>query len=661
MFTALAFTSIMPEILILLLAMTILAIEPFWRQERRRNLGWITAGGLAVILGCMVAFGRPEGAASTFGGTIRFDWLGFFFKLVFIIGAAFTALLLMDHDRVGKRGEAYVMLLASTIGMCLMASASDLVLLYLAIETTSIPLYVLAGFMLSDDRSTEAGFKYLLYGAMTSAIMLYGFSLLYGFSGTTNLYELSTGMASSGVSPVALLGILLLLIVGLGFKVSLVPLHFWAPDVYEGAPTPVSGFLSTASKAAGFAVLSAACSLVVFPTGTIPAAVDWTMILAVLAAVTMTVGNLLALPQRNLKRLLAYSSIGHAGYALVGIAAATRLGIASVAFYMLAYLVTNLAAFAENGEVALRMLRDNDYDVVLMDMQMPVMDGVEATRIIRSNPRFETLPIIAMTANAMASDRMLCLEAGMNDHIAKPIDPDQLFGVLLRWLRRGGGDGKGLTTVPTARTADSQASTIELAVPGIDVRAGLKRTGGNLRRYEILLRKFAEQQSGTIAAIRGALSAGDAATAERAAHSLKGAAGTLGAHALSDAAAKAETAVKSVHGIDDAVRLLSLALDAVLANLRTALPTDGSGNGATPVAGDPASVKDPLIRLKQLLETDDGEAADFIIDAKPRLAGVLTSTEIRTLSDRVGNFDFDAALKCLSRIASRLSLNLEGK
>ena len=160
---------------------------------------------------------------------------------------------------------------------------------------------------------------------------------------------------------------------------------------------------------------------------------------------------------------------------------------------------------AENGEVALRMIRDNDYDVVLMDMQMPVMDGVEATRIIRSNPRFENLPIIAMTANAMASDRMLCLEAGMNDHIAKPIDPDQLFGVLLRWLRRAAGDAKGLTTVPTTRTADSQASTIELAVPGIDVRAGLKRTGGNLRRYEILLRKFAEQQSGTIAAIRGAL------------------------------------------------------------------------------------------------------------------------------------------------------------
>ena len=316
---------------------------------------------------------------------------------------------------------------------------------------------------------------------------------------------------------------------------------------------------------------------------------------------------------------------------------------------------------AENGEVALRMIRDNEYDVVLMDMQMPVMDGIEATRIIRSNPRFETLPIIAMTANAMASDRMLCLEAGMNDHIAKPIDPDQLFGVLLRWLRRADGDGKGLTTVPTAPAAEAQASAVELAIPGIDVRAGLKRTGGNLRRYEILLRKFAEQQFGTVAAMQSALSAGDAATAERAAHSLKGAAGTLGANALSEAAAKAETAIKKRHGIDDAIGLLSQTLDTVLANLHMALPPESSGNGARPGTGDPASVKDPLIRLKQLLEADDGEAADFIIDAKPRLAGVLTSTEIRTLSDRVGNFDFDAALKCLSGIASRLSLNLEGK
>ena len=216
---------------------------------------------------------------------------------------------------------------------------------------------------------------------------------------------------------------------------------------------------------------------------------------------------------------------------------------------------------AENGEVALRMIRDNDYDVVLMDMQMPVMDGIEATRIIRSNPSFESLPIIAMTANAMASDRILCLEAGMNDHIAKPIDPDQLFGVLLRWLKRGDGDAKSLTTVPPPQVSDGHARTVELAIPGIDVRAGLKRTGGNPRRYEILLRKFAEQQSTAIAAMRDALSSGDRATAERTAHSLKGAAGTLGANALSEAAAKAETAIKTGHGVDDAVRALSIALE----------------------------------------------------------------------------------------------------
>jgi len=159
----------------------------------------------------------------------------------------------------------------------------------------------------------------------------------------------------------------------------------------------------------------------------------------------------------------------------------------------------------------------------------------------------------------------------------------------------------------------------------------------------------------------GALSDGDAATAERAAHSLKGAAGTLGANSLSEAAARAETAIKSGRGVDDAIRFLSLALDAVLADLRAALPAETGGNGAGALSGDPASVKEPLAQLKRLLETDDGEAAEFIVDTRPLLAGVLTPAEIKTLGDRVGNFDFEAALKCLSGIASRLSLNLEGK
>ena len=292
----------------------------------------------------------------TLGNTVRFDWLGFLFQMLFVFGAAITALFLMDDEKVGQRGEVYVLMLASTIGMCLMASASDLVVLYLSIETTSIPLYILAGFILSDERSTEAGFKYLLYGAMTSAVMLYGFSLLFGFAGTTNLYALADAFKAGQISAPVLLGVIMLIIVGLGFKVSVVPFHFWAPDVYEGSPTPIAGFLSTASKAAGFAVL-ARLFLVVFRDLT----VDWTLVFAVLSAATMTLGNLLALPQKNLKRLLAYSSIAHAGYAMIGLVAVSQLGIASVVFYMGAYILTNLAAFGIVMTVG-RITGSDEYD-----------------------------------------------------------------------------------------------------------------------------------------------------------------------------------------------------------------------------------------------------------------------------------------------------------
>ena len=320
---------------------------------------------------------------------------------------------------------------------------------------------------------------------------------------------------------------------------------------------------------------------------------------------------------------------------------------------------------AENGAEAVRMVRENDYDVVLMDMQMPVMDGIEATRILRSNPRFETLPIIAMTANALVSDREMCLEAGMNDHIAKPIDPDQLFGVLLRWIRRPDGDGAGVREWIEARpaatpTAASVAPVAEgpLEIDGIDVKSALKRTGGNRKRYETLLRRFAHQQATTVADIRKALSMGDAATAERAAHSLKGAAGTLGVSLLSEAAARAETAIKTGQGIDTALTSLAVDLRAAVGAIRTALPDEAATNGGG-LSRDPAAVVEPLTQLKRLLETDDGEAADFMIDARSQLAGVLTPTEIETLSELVGDFNFDSALKCLSSIADRLSLSLK--
>ena len=317
---------------------------------------------------------------------------------------------------------------------------------------------------------------------------------------------------------------------------------------------------------------------------------------------------------------------------------------------------------AENGEEAIRLISQNDYDVVLMDMQMPVMDGVAATRIVRSDPRFASLPIIAMTANAMASDRELCLEAGMNDHIAKPIDPHQLFGVLRRWIRRGehGEHGERMDGLaPTIAAATDWAG--DLKIEGVDVAAGLQITGGNRGRYEVLLRKFAEANNGAVKTMRRSLAIGDAASAERAAHSLKGAAATLGAGRLAEVAARAEIAIRTGNGIDEALAALAVALDPVVNAVLAALLQDGGGNGAAQPPADPATVIEPLARLKRLLESDDGEAADFIIDAKPRLAGVLTPAEVKALSDRVGDFEFEAALKCLSGIASRLSLNLEGK
>ncbi len=340
MFTSTTFLAILPEILILIIATLILVIEPFWKEERRRNVGWLTAGGLFVSLIICLLFARPSESVAVLGGMVRFDWLGFFFKMLFMFAGAATALLLMDNEKVGYRGEAYLLMLASLLGMNLMASSADLVMLYLSIETTSIPLYILSGFMLSDDRSTEAGLKYLLYGAMASAIMLYGFSLLFGFAGTTNIYELATMVASGSNSLLMILGVIFLLLVGLGFKASVVPFHFWAPDVYQGAPTPVAGFLSTASKAAGFAVL-VRLFFVAFPNFS----QSWTLIFAVIATVTMTVGSLLALPQTNLKRLLAYSSIAHAGYVMIGVVSFSVLGAASVVFYLAAYILTNLLAF----------------------------------------------------------------------------------------------------------------------------------------------------------------------------------------------------------------------------------------------------------------------------------------------------------------------------
>jgi signal transduction histidine kinase/DNA-binding response OmpR family regulator len=317
---------------------------------------------------------------------------------------------------------------------------------------------------------------------------------------------------------------------------------------------------------------------------------------------------------------------------------------------------------ARNGEVAVRMVSTQKYDLVLMDMQMPVMDGIKATRIIRSNPQLRALPVVAMTANVMASDREKCIEAGMNDHLSKPIDPDELFRVLLRWIKPESDVKSSTAAAATAATVSQTTVTASdadtLHIQGVDTKAALRRTGGNRRRYESLLRRFAESQAGTVEEIRTALASCDVSTAERAAHSLKGAAGNLGATGLADVAAKAEAAVKSGAGIEAALDSLALSLRAVFEAIGSALPDEQPTEGTGEVSGDPATVVEPLTRLNNLLKNDDGSASDFMLDARANLSKVLTGVEIGALSRLVSNFDFDAALKCLAGIAARLSLNL---
>lgn len=340
-FEASMILAILPEILLLILAIIVLVLDLVLSDQGRSNLGWVTAGGLALIMGISLVVARPGAEPRLiWGGMLRQDWLGFFFVMMFLFAAAITALFSVGLPRIGKRGEFYFLMLVSTLGMTLMVTSADLIMLYLAIETTAIPLYVLAGFLKQDDKSTESGFKYFLFGAMTSAIMLYGFSLIYGFTGTTNIYYLAQGAQAGQISIWIMFGTLLLVLVGLGFKISAVPLHFWAPDVYEGAPTQVAGFLSTASKAAGFAVL-ARILFIAFPA----LAPYWGALMAAIATATMTLGNAIALAQKNIKRMLAYSSIAHAGYALIGIAVVSRQGISSMVLYLFVYIITNLAAF----------------------------------------------------------------------------------------------------------------------------------------------------------------------------------------------------------------------------------------------------------------------------------------------------------------------------
>ena len=338
-FSGLDFYYILPEIVLTggaLLLLLLSVIVP-------RRDGVLLVVALATIGGSAFALASFAGLDVTASrGLLAIDGFAAFFKFIALLSAAVTVLMSVPYLRVEelKAGEYYFLILCATLGMMFMASGQDLITLFIGLETMAVSFYVLVGYLKPNPRSNEAAVKYFLLGAFSLGILLYGMSLLYGATGTTSLQGIAAALAGQDANLVLVLAVILVG-AGMGFKIAAVPFHMWAPDVYEGAPTPVTAFLSVGSKAASFAML-----LRIFVEG-LPALVDeWKMLFWVLAVVTMTVGNIAALTQSNLKRMLAYSSIAHAGYLLIGVVAGTARGVTAMLVYLGVYLFMQLGAFA---------------------------------------------------------------------------------------------------------------------------------------------------------------------------------------------------------------------------------------------------------------------------------------------------------------------------
>lgn len=341
---AIPWQSILPELVLSGAGLFILVLDLYLGRRQKPLLGYLSLGLVGAALLSVLAARGGAGGEVILGRMLVSDPYAIFFKVLFL--AALAVLIMMSFDFVGRRGlpagEYYTLLMFAGLGMILMASSMDLIMIYLGLELTSISSYVLAGLLRNDPKSNEAAIKYFLNGALASAIVLFGMSLAYGLSGTTYLPDLAMAVfAGQGAVGKLWLAAMALLIGGLGFKIAAVPFHMWAPDAYEGAPTPVTAFFSVGPKGAAFAAL-----LRIFALGLVGLAGQWTVAFAVLSVVTMTVGNLAAIMQTDIKRMLAYSSIAHAGYILVGLAAGSHAGVTGILFYILAYAFTNLGAFA---------------------------------------------------------------------------------------------------------------------------------------------------------------------------------------------------------------------------------------------------------------------------------------------------------------------------
>jgi NADH-quinone oxidoreductase subunit N len=346
----LQYAPLVPEIFLAIAAILLLMYGVFGGDRPSETVGWLAILTL-VATGALIA-GQTFATAQLFDGALVIDPFARFMKILILIGSGFAILLSFDYLRDAKilKFEYPVLILLCTLGMMLMASSNNLISLYLSLELQSLAIYVLAAFRRDHVLSSEAGLKYFVLGALSSGILLYGCSLVYGFTGTTSFAGIVAALQGAERSVGLVFGLVFVL-TGIAFKLSAVPFHMWTPDVYQGAPTPVTAFMSAAPKVAAFAMLIRTV-LDAFPG----VAADWQQIIIALSVASMTLGSFAAIGQRNIKRLMAYSSIGHVGYALVGLAPGTPEGVQGVMIYAAIYVAMTLGAFA----CILAMKRDGE-------------------------------------------------------------------------------------------------------------------------------------------------------------------------------------------------------------------------------------------------------------------------------------------------------------
>ncbi|NOY89116.1 MAG: NADH-quinone oxidoreductase subunit N [FCB group bacterium] len=340
----------LPELFLFIWALLIITFDVVTKRKNEHTVGYLALLGL-LIDGAILSV---TGYGSGFGNMFFNDPMALFFKVIFL-GSAFMAIAssfgLMHQKIVNHRGEFYALILFSTVGMMFLSSSDELLSLYIGLELTTIPLFVLAAFFKDDRLSVEAGMKYFVIGAFSSALMLYGISFLYGLSGTTDLVQMKINLAITHLTfkdiGVILSLAVLLILGGIGFKLALPPFHQWTPDVYEGAPTPVAAFLSVGSKAAGLVAFAKIFinGLYAF-YGAEMAPNDWGRLVGVGAILAMIIGNVVAIRQTNIKRMLGYSSIAQVGYIMIGMVSMNEFGLTSVGFYMFTYMFANMGAFA---------------------------------------------------------------------------------------------------------------------------------------------------------------------------------------------------------------------------------------------------------------------------------------------------------------------------